>query len=164
MKAVITGTIDTAFVDELLRQVTTALGIGHVAPPESVHALLGEAQRRSLRMIAGKVLMDQNAPDGVRDGTAKPDRHRGADPAWHGLAGYAITPRLCLAAAALQLQAPGTGGPLPDVGSNAWRKTSMKSPAQARPSAASSYLIAVRTVCHAPRGMPTVFISTTTTS
>jgi guanine deaminase len=44
--------------------VTTALFA--TSHPESVHALLGEAQRRSLRMIAGKVLMDQNAPDGVR--------------------------------------------------------------------------------------------------
>ena len=40
-----------------------------------------EAQRRGLRMIAGKVLQDRHSPDGVRDETEQSlHRHRGADP------------------------------------------------------------------------------------
>ncbi|RZJ10236.1 MAG: guanine deaminase, partial [Haliea sp.] len=59
------------FVDELLRHgVTTALAFAS-SHPASVDELLGESQRRGMRMIAGKVLMDQNAPDGVRDDTTQ---------------------------------------------------------------------------------------------
>jgi len=59
------------FVDELLRHgVTTALAFG-TSHPESVDALLAEAQRRGMRMIAGKVLQDRHCPDGVRDETAQ---------------------------------------------------------------------------------------------
>ncbi len=103
---------DTAsfFVDELLRHgVTTALAFA-TSHPESVHALLGEAQRRSLRMIAGKVLMDQNAPDGVRDGTEQSLIDTEAlIQQWHGVdrLGYAITPRFVPSCSAAQLQGAG---------------------------------------------------------
>jgi guanine deaminase len=50
-------------------------------------------------VIAGKVLMDQNAPDGVQDGTKQSLIDTEAlIQQWHGPAGYAITPRLCPAA------------------------------------------------------------------
>jgi guanine deaminase len=107
------------FIDELLRNgVTTALAFA-TSHPESVHALLGEAQRRSLRMIAGKVLMDQNAPDGVRDvceqslmDTETLIRQ------WHGVdrLGYAITPRFVPSCSAAQLQGAGQlAAQYPDV-------------------------------------------------
>ena len=35
--------------------------------PQSVDALFEEAEKRGMRMAAGKVLMDRNAPDGLRD-------------------------------------------------------------------------------------------------
>ncbi len=55
----------TFFVDELLRHgVTTALTFA-TSHPESVNALFTEAQQRQLRLITGKVLMDQNSPDGA---------------------------------------------------------------------------------------------------
>ena len=98
------------FVDELLRHgVTTALAFA-TSHPESVHALLGEAQRRSLRMIAGKVLMDQNAPDGVRDSTEQSLIDTEAlIRQWHGVdrLGYAITPRFVPSCSAAQLQGAG---------------------------------------------------------
>ncbi|MFP3561665.1 amidohydrolase family protein, partial [Paraburkholderia sp. SIMBA_049] len=51
------------FLKELLRNgTTTALVFGSVHP-ESVNALFEEAERLDLRMIAGKVMMDRNAPD-----------------------------------------------------------------------------------------------------
>ena len=107
------------FIDELLRHgVTTALAFA-TSHPESVHALLGEAQRRSLRMIAGKVLMDQNAPDGVRDHTEQSlmDTETLIQ-RWHGVdrLGYAITPRFVPSCSAAQLQGAGElAAKYPDV-------------------------------------------------
>ena len=98
------------FVAELLRNgVTTALAFAS-SHPSSVDALLCEAARCSLRMIAGKVLMDQNSPDGVRDDT----RQSLIDTEtlikkWHGVGrlGYAITPRFVPSCSAAQLQGAG---------------------------------------------------------
>ena len=59
----------TFFLDELLRHgVTSALAFA-TSHPSSVNALMGEAQQRGLRLIAGKVLQDRHSPDGVRDQT-----------------------------------------------------------------------------------------------
>lgn len=104
------ATTASFFIDELLRHgVTTALAFA-TSHPASVHALLGEAQRRSLRMIAGKVLMDQNAPDGVRDQTEQSLIDTEAlIQQWHGVdrLGYAITPRFVPSCSAAQLQGAG---------------------------------------------------------
>ncbi|HQS00144.1 MULTISPECIES: guanine deaminase [unclassified Polaromonas] len=98
------------FVDELLRHgVTTALAFA-TSHPESVDALLGEAQRRSLRMIAGKVLQDQNSPDGVRDATQQSLLDTEAlITRWHGVdrLGYAITPRFVPSCSEAQLRGAG---------------------------------------------------------
>ena len=107
------------FVDELLRNgVTTALAFA-TSHPESVDALLAEAQKRHLRMIAGKVLMDQNAPDGVRDETEQSLRDTEAlISRWHGVdrLGYAITPRFVPSCSAAQLGGAGElAGQYPDV-------------------------------------------------
>ena len=107
------------FIDELLRHgVTTALAFA-TSHPASVHALLGEAQRRSLRMIAGKVLMDQNAPEGVRDHTEQSLIDTDAlIQQWHGVdrLGYAITPRFVPSCSAAQLQGAGElAAKYPDV-------------------------------------------------
>lgn len=100
----------TFFVDELLRHgVTTALAFA-TSHPESVDALLGEAQRRSLRMIAGKVLQDQNSPDGVRDATQQSLLDTEAlITRWHGVdrLGYAITPRFVPSCSEAQLRGAG---------------------------------------------------------
>src|SRR6185369_8949753 len=50
------------FLDELLRHgVTSALAFA-TSHPASVNALMAEAQRRHLRLIAGKVLQDRHSP------------------------------------------------------------------------------------------------------
>ncbi|MBA3593792.1 MAG: guanine deaminase [Polaromonas sp.] len=98
------------FVDELLRHgVTTALAFA-TSHPASVNALLGEAQRRKLRMIAGKVLQDQNSPDGVRDDTEQGLIDTEAlISRWHGVdrLGYAITPRFVPSCSEAQLRGAG---------------------------------------------------------
>jgi len=100
----------TFFIAELLRNgVTTALTFATSHPP-SVDALLGQAQQHSLRMIAGKVLMDQNAPDGLRDDTEQSliDTEALINK-WHGVdrLGYAITPRFVPTSSAAQLSGAG---------------------------------------------------------
>ena len=98
------------FIAELLRNgVTTALAFA-TSHPQSVDALLGEAQKHSLRMMAGKVLMDQNAPDGLRDETEQSliDTEALINK-WHGVdrLGYAITPRFVPTSSAAQLRGAG---------------------------------------------------------
>ena len=98
------------FIAELLRNgVTTALtfATSHVA---SVNALFAEAQRYHLRLITGKGLMDQNAPDGLRDETQQSliDTET-LIKKWHGVdrLGYAITPRFIPTSSAAQLRGAG---------------------------------------------------------
>jgi len=100
----------TFFLDELLRHgVTTALAFG-TSHPASVDALLGEAQRRGMRMIAGKVLQDRHCPDGVRDETQQSLVDTEAlIGRWHGRdrLGYAITPRFAPSCSEAQLRGAG---------------------------------------------------------
>jgi guanine deaminase len=109
----------TFFIAELLRHgVTTALTFA-TSHPESVNALLGQAQQHKLRMMAGKVLMDQNAPDGLRDDTEQSLIDTEAlIKQWHGVdrLGYAITPRFVPTSSAAQLRGAGElAAKYPDV-------------------------------------------------
>ena len=109
----------TFFIDELLRHgVTTALAFG-TSHPESVDALVGAAQQRGMRMIAGKVLQDRHCPDGVRDETQQSLVDTEALIArWHGRArlGYAITPRFAPSCSEAQLRGAGElAAKYPDV-------------------------------------------------
>ena len=100
----------TFFIAELLRNgVTTALAFAS-SHPESVEALFAEAQKNQMRLIAGKVLMDQHAPDGVRDETQQSLLDTEAlIQRWHGVdrLGYAITPRFVPSCSAGQLRGAG---------------------------------------------------------
>jgi guanine deaminase len=55
------------FVEELLRNGTTTAAVYGSVHPESVEAFFTESQRRGTCMIAGKVMMDRNAPPGLTD-------------------------------------------------------------------------------------------------
>jgi len=98
------------FLDELLRHgVTTALAFAssHVS---SVNALMAEARRRGLRLIAGKVLQDRHCPDGVRDETEQSLVDTEAlIRQWQGVdrLGYAITPRFAPSCSEAQLRGAG---------------------------------------------------------
>ena len=107
------------FIAELLRNgVTTALAFAS-SHPESVDALLAQAQKNQMRLIAGKVLMDQHCPDGVRDDTEQSLIDTEALIArWHGVGrlGYAITPRFVPSCSAAQLRGAGElAAQYPDV-------------------------------------------------
>jgi guanine deaminase len=84
------------FLNELLRcGTTTALVFGTVHP-ESVDAFFEACEARNLRMIAGKVMMDRNAPDYLVD-TAESSYtdSKALIEKWHdrGRLRYAVTPR-----------------------------------------------------------------------
>ena len=102
--------VATFFCDELMRHgVTTALTFC-TSHPASVDALFSEAQRRDLRLIAGKVLQDRHSPDGVRDETEQSLIDTEAlIKKWHGAdrLGYAITPRFAPSCTEQQLRGAG---------------------------------------------------------
>jgi guanine deaminase len=104
------GEVAGFFFDELQRNgVTTALTFC-TSHPTSVHAFFGEAQRRGLRMMGGKVLQDRHSPDGVRDETEQSLLDTEAlIRRWHnqGRLGYAITPRFAPTSTDAQLRGAG---------------------------------------------------------
>ena len=55
------------FLDELLRNGTTTAVVYCTVHPELVEAFFAESERRNTRMIAGKVMMDRNAPAALTD-------------------------------------------------------------------------------------------------
>ena len=98
------------FLDELARHGTTTAVVFCTVHPESVDAFFGAAERRRLRMIAGKVLMDRNAPGGLCDTPERSDREsRALLERWHGKdrLHYAITPRFAVTSSEAQLRVAG---------------------------------------------------------
>jgi guanine deaminase len=98
------------FCDELLRQGTTTALVFCSVHVDSVDALFVEAQKRNLRLIAGKVLMDRNAPAALTD-TARTgyDQSKALIAKWHGRGRclYAITPRYAGSSTPEQLELAG---------------------------------------------------------
>jgi guanine deaminase len=84
------------FLNELLRNGTTTALVFGSRHKESVEALFSAAEKLNLRLIAGKVMMDRNAPDYLVD-TAQSsyDDSKALIERWHGKGRlhYAVTPR-----------------------------------------------------------------------
>lgn len=55
------------FIKQLLRNGTTTGMVFGTVHPESVDALFSEANKLNMRIVAGKVMMDRNAPDYLLD-------------------------------------------------------------------------------------------------
>jgi len=92
-----------AFCEELLRNGTTTASVFCSVHKQSVDALFEQSQRRNMRMLAGKVLMDRNAPKPLLDTPQSGyDKSKSLIDKWHGMGrnGYTITPRF-----------PGTSSP-----------------------------------------------------
>jgi len=98
------------FLDELFRQGTTTAVVYCTVHPESVDAFFEESLNRGARMIAGKVMMDRNAPAALSD-----DAQRGYDESkaliarWRGRGrlAYAVSPRFAVTSTEAQLEASG---------------------------------------------------------
>lgn len=98
------------FLDTLLRHGTTTAAVYPTVHKQSVDAFFEEAQRRSLRMICGKVLMDRNCPDYLRDDVEGAEADcRALIERWHGKdrLGYALTPRFAPTSSREQLAMAG---------------------------------------------------------
>ena len=98
------------FVDELLRNGTTTALVFPSVHPQSVDAIFKAADKRGMRLLSGKVLMDENCPEALRDDpeSAYADS-RQLIKKWHGKnrLGYAITPRFAATSSEAQLKAAG---------------------------------------------------------
>lgn len=98
------------FLRELLRAGTTTAAVYCTVHPQSVDAFFEESARFNTRMIAGKVLMDRNAPAALRD-TAESGyaESKALIDKWHnkGRQLYAITPRFAGSCSDAQLNAAG---------------------------------------------------------
>ena len=100
-----------AFLDQLiLNGTTTACAFGSVHKA-SAEALFAAAESRGMALLAGKVMMDRNAPDAVLDDAQSSyDDSRALIERWHGRGRleYAITPRFAISSTPEQLRAAGT--------------------------------------------------------
>ena len=98
------------FLDLLLANGTTTAAVYCTVHPESADAFFEESTARNLRMIAGKILMDRNAPESVTD-TAQSgyDESKSLIEKWHGRNRnlYAVTPRFAPTSTPAQLEACG---------------------------------------------------------
>lgn len=100
----------TFLLDELLSHGTTTAVIYCSVHPQSAEALFAESERRNTRMIAGKVMMDRNAPEALTD-TAQSSYadSKALIERWHGRGRqlYAITPRFVVTSTPEQMEAAG---------------------------------------------------------
>jgi guanine deaminase len=98
------------FLDELFRCGTTTAMVYCTIHPGSVDAFFAAAEERGARMIAGKVMMDRDAPEALMDTAQRGyDESRALIARWRGRGrlDYAITPRFAVTSSEAQLEAAG---------------------------------------------------------
>lgn len=94
------------FISEQVRNGITSSTIFCTIFPESVDAIFEEAARINMRVMAGKVCMDRNAPEGLLDTPQRAyDESKALIERWHGKgrAEYVITPRFAPTSTEAQL-------------------------------------------------------------
>ncbi|WCR09917.1 guanine deaminase [Paracoccus stylophorae] len=99
-----------AFLNLLTDHGTTTAVAFCSVHPESVEALFSAAHARNMAMIAGKVMMDRNAPPQVLDTPQQGyDGSKALIARWHGKGRqrYAITPRFAITSSPEQMAATG---------------------------------------------------------
>ena len=98
------------FLNELLRVGTTTALVFGTVHKQSVEAFFEACEQRNLRMIAGKVMMDRNAPDYLMDcPQSSYEDSKYLIEKWHnrGRLRYAVTPRFAPTSSDEQLQKAG---------------------------------------------------------
>jgi len=98
------------FLDEMLRHGTTTVAAYCSVHRSSAEAFFAESHERNMLNIAGKVMMDRNAPDGVLDTPqASYDDTKALIAEWHGKGRqlYAITPRFAITSSPEQMEMAG---------------------------------------------------------
>ncbi|MFT3819664.1 MAG: guanine deaminase [Rubrivivax sp.] len=98
------------FLDALLARGTTAAVVFPTVHKVSADCLFAAALARGMRLVAGKVLMDRHAPDGLRDDVAGAERDcLDLIARWHGRGrlAYAVTVRFAPTSTPAQLAMAG---------------------------------------------------------
>lgn len=98
------------YLRENLRNGITTASVFCTVHPGSVDVLFEEAAALDLRLIAGKVLMDRNAPPALLDTAQRGyDESKALIGRWHGKGRlrYAVTPRFAVTSTPAQLDAAG---------------------------------------------------------
>lgn len=98
------------FLDEMVRHGTTTVAAYCSVHRESAEAFFAESHDRNMLNIAGKVMMDRNAPEGVLDTPQSAyDDSKALIAEWHGKGRqhYAITPRFAITSSPEQLEMAG---------------------------------------------------------
>lgn len=96
------------FIRQLLRNGTTTAMVMGTVHPQSVDALFEEALKYNMRLIAGKVMMDRNAPIDLQDNAdSSYMQSQALIERWHkrGRLLYAVTPRFAPTSTPEQLNA-----------------------------------------------------------
>ncbi len=99
------------FLDALLAHGTTSAVVFPTVHKASVDALFAAGAERGMRLIAGKVLMDRHAPDGLRDDVEVAESEcRELIARWHGQGrnSYAVTVRFAPTSTPAQLAMAGS--------------------------------------------------------
>lgn len=99
------------FLNLLMDHGTTTAMVYTTVHPQSTEAFFSAAQQRGARMIAGKVMMDRNAPPAFLDTPKSSELDcRQLIERWHGTdrLHYALTPRFAPTSTAEQLAVAGT--------------------------------------------------------
>jgi guanine deaminase len=95
------------FFDELIRHGTTTAAAYCSVHPQSVDAFFEAAAERDMLMVGGKVMMDRNAPEALRDTPQSGyDDTKAGIAKWdgQGRAHYAITPRFAITSSPEQME------------------------------------------------------------
>ncbi|MEP6943985.1 MAG: guanine deaminase [Betaproteobacteria bacterium] len=98
------------FLEEALHAGTTSCAAFCTVHPESVDAFFAAAQSLGMRVIAGKVLMDRNAPEALLDSARSGyDQGKALIARWHDRdrLSYCVTPRFAATSSPEQLDAAG---------------------------------------------------------
>lgn len=98
------------FLDEVIRHGTTTVAAYCSVHKSSADAFFAESHGRNMLNIAGKVMMDRNAPDGVTDTPQSGyDDTKALIGEWHGKGRqhYAITPRFAITSTPEQMEMAG---------------------------------------------------------
>ncbi len=96
------------YLRENLRNGITTAAVFCTVHPASADVLFDEAQALGMRLVAGKVLMDREAPEALLDTAQRGyDESKALIARWHGKGrlAYAITPRFAVTSTPAQLDA-----------------------------------------------------------
>ena len=99
--------IATSFFDELVRHGTTTAVAYCSVHKVSADMFFAEASRRNMRMLGGKVMMDRNAPEDLRDTPQQGyDETKEVIAAWHGKGRnhVVISPRFAITSTPEQME------------------------------------------------------------